>query len=105
MSHALKPSRSIYNKFMDGVDRNDQVKSYYSINLHTKKWWTRLFFYLVDRAVINSHILEKSSLNHGNRPLKSFKVSLAKELVGDFRSTKAGGRPSLDNTARDFYHE
>ena len=39
-------------------------------------------------------------MNHGNRSLKSFKVSLAKELVGDFRSRKAGGRPSLDNTAR-----
>ena len=43
-----------YNKFMGGVDRNDQVKSYYSINLHTKKWWTRLFFDLVDPAVITT---------------------------------------------------
>ena len=89
-----------YNQFMGGVNKNDQLKSYYSINLFTKKRWTRLFFDLVDRAVVNSYLLEKESTNHKKRPLKDFKVSLAKELVGDFTSKKTGGWPSLDNQAK-----
>ena len=59
----------MYNKHMGGVDKNDQLKSYYSIICRSKKWWPRIFFELVDRYVVNSYILESESPNHAHRTM------------------------------------
>lgn len=85
-----------YNKYMGGVDKNDQMKSYYTIPVSGKKWWTRILFDLLDRAIFNSFILEQESPNHTSRPLKEFRISLAKELIGDFSSRRKRGRPSTE---------
>ena len=82
------------NKFMGGVDRNDQMKSYYPIPVSGKKWWLRILFDLLDRAIFNSFILEQESPHHRTRNLKSFRISLVKELIGDFSSRSKRGRPS-----------
>jgi hypothetical protein len=91
---------SSYNKYMGGVDRNDQMKSYYAIKFRSRKWWDRVFFELLDRCVVNGHILELESPNHERRTLKEFRVDLAKKLIGDFTSRKRPGRPSMELTAR-----
>ncbi|ETW92660.1 MAG: hypothetical protein ETSY2_52870 [Candidatus Entotheonella gemina] len=36
-----------YNKFMGGVDRGDQLLSYYGFPHRTVKWWRRAFFFLI----------------------------------------------------------
>lgn len=33
---------SSYNTYMGGVDKNDQMKSYYPIPVAGKKWWSRI---------------------------------------------------------------
>ena len=33
-----------YNKFMGGVDKSDQLMSYYGFSHTTVKWWRRAFF-------------------------------------------------------------
>ena len=88
------PIISAYNQFMGGVDRNDQMKSYYPIPVAGKKWWIRILFDLLDRAIFNSFILEQESPHHRTRNLKSFRISLVKELIGDFSSRSKRGRPS-----------
>lgn len=35
-----------YNKYMGGIDRNDQMKSYYTKPVAGKKWWLRFFLTL-----------------------------------------------------------
>ena len=89
-----------YNKYMGGVDRNDQMASYYAIKCKSKKWWHRIFFELLNRSIVNSHILELESANHENRCLKDFRLELAKKLIGDFTAKKRLGRPSIDMPAR-----
>ena len=89
-----------YNSFMGGVDKNDQMKSYYGIKCKSKKWWHRIFFDLLDRAIVNSHILELESPNHQNRSSKDFRIDIAKLLMGDFTSKKRPGRPSTETPAR-----
>lgn len=37
-----------YNKFMSGVDRSDQIISYYSSPRKTMRWYKKVFFYLLD---------------------------------------------------------
>jgi hypothetical protein len=85
---------------MGGVDRNDEMKSYYAIKFRSRKWWHRVFFELLDRCVVNGHILELELPNHERRTLKEFRLDLAKKLIGDFTSRKRPGRPSMELTAR-----
>ena len=46
-----------YNHFMNGVDRHDQLTSYYGFSHRSKKWWKRGFFHLIEMAIVNAHIL------------------------------------------------
>ena len=43
-----------YNRFMGGVDRSDQLLSYYGFSHRTVKWWRRAMFHLLDKAVVNA---------------------------------------------------
>ena len=48
-----------------GVDLADQKRKLYSTSQKSKvKWYMRLFYYLLDVAVVNAHILESESPNH-----------------------------------------
>ena len=46
-----------YNKYKGGVDRGDQLLTYYGYPHRTRKWWRRAFFFLFDAAVVNSYIM------------------------------------------------
>ena len=92
---------------MGGVDKNDQMKSFYTIPVSGKKWWSRTLFDLVDRSILNSFNLEQESPSHAKRTLKSFRIDLAKQLIRDFSSRRKRGRPSdeplsLRNVERHF---
>jgi hypothetical protein len=45
-----------YTWFMGGVDLADQKRSYYECKIGTAKWPTHLFLWLIDAAMVNSHI-------------------------------------------------
>ena len=66
-----------YNQYMGGVDRTDQLLSYYEYSHRTIKWWKRAFFFLFDMAVVNAYLLylpdKQSRLSH--------RITLAKELL------------------------
>ena len=47
------------NKFMNGVDRSDQILTTNSVPCKSTKWWETLFYHLIDMAVVNSFILFK----------------------------------------------
>ena len=44
-------------KYMGGVDRNDQMRSYSSIRLRSNKYYKYLFWALLDVSVTNAIIL------------------------------------------------
>lgn len=98
---ACPPIVSAYNCYM-GVDKNDQMKSYYGINISGKKWWTRVFFDLIDRTIFNSKVLYNESPHSSRKSLKDFKVDLAKLLIGNFCSWQKHGRTSLNNQQARF---
>jgi len=43
-----------YNKFMKGVDRADQYRSYYSVLRKTLKWLKKVVLYLLNCALFNT---------------------------------------------------
>ncbi|KAJ4429276.1 hypothetical protein ANN_26279 [Periplaneta americana] len=54
----IKPIAVVdYNKFKIGVDKYDQMLSYYSFQRKSLKWRKKLFFHLFDLALVNAHIL------------------------------------------------
>ena len=46
---------------MNGVDRADQCTVYYYFIRKCKKWWRKVYFWLLEVTVVNSYILFKSS--------------------------------------------
>ena len=61
----LKPQAvDLYNHNMNGVDVADQLTVFYPFIRKISKWWRKLFFWLVEVAVINSYILYKKEAVH-----------------------------------------
>ena len=84
-----------YNTHMGGVDHMDQMLTYYSAGRKTIKWYKRLFWRIVDMAIVNSFILY--NLCHRDKPLtqKQFRLVIADALVQDFMNAKASPRTEV----------
>ena len=82
---------------MGGVDRNDQLKKYYTIRLKSRKVYKYVFWFMFEVVLVNTYILSRyvPSTGHGNRQYVDFRVALADQLIGDYNSRKRRGRPSL----------
>ncbi len=48
-----------YNQYILGVDKLDQLASYYSFLHKSVKWWRKVFFWCVEVTVVNSYIIYK----------------------------------------------
>jgi len=60
-----------YNFSMNGVDKADQYTVYYSFIRRSKKWWRKLFFWLLEVAVVNSYILYRICTPSMNRKVNT----------------------------------
>ena len=91
----------VYNKFMGGVDKNDQLCRYYSVRMKSVKSYKYIFWFIFDLAVTNSYLLYQYSPAVGKiLTLKEFRVELAKQLIGSYNSRKYRGRPSGPNSCK-----
>ena len=97
------PAVALYNRYMGGVDRNDQLRGYYHVRLKCRKYYKYIFWCLFDIAITNSYILYKHfCTDRSIKDLKTFRVELAKALIGEYSSRKRPGRPSLTQPAKKF---
>ena len=69
-----------YNMNMGGVNKSDQLLSYYSFSHRTVKWWKRAAFHLFEIS-LNCYILYKLSSQSRHLTHKQFLVEVAKQLV------------------------
>ena len=53
-----------YNKYMNAVDRSDQILAVNNVLRKCRRWWKTLFFHLIDIAVVNSFILFREHQRH-----------------------------------------
>ncbi|KAK3889423.1 hypothetical protein Pcinc_006587 [Petrolisthes cinctipes] len=90
-----------YNMYMGGVDLCDQMISYYRTFFGSKKYYHRLFFHLIDLAVVNSWMLyrrDAESLKvkqQSQLPHCEFKYKLANSLMMSGKTmSRERGRPS-----------
>ena len=72
---------AIYNKSMRGFDLLDGLLSYYDIPVHSKKWYHRLIWNLLDFSVLQAWLLHRKGSdavdNEKVTSLKEFKLSVA----------------------------
>ena len=73
--HALK----VYNAYMDLFDSCHKT---YSYSHKSKKWWTRIYYFLLDAAVTNVYILYKETPGTEAFTMKDFVLQLAEYLLG-----------------------
>lgn len=58
----VKPAAVLdYNLHKLGVDRSDQLISYYGFSRKSIKWWKKLFFHFLDLTIANAYILYNKS--------------------------------------------
>ena len=93
----------LYNRYMGGVDRGDQLRKYYHFRMKSRKNYKYIFWFLVDVCITNSYILSHyhptSTLPMSECTLKAFRLRLAEELIGSYKSRKRAGRPSRSSVS------
>ena len=83
-----------YNEYMLGVDKLDELASYYSFLHKSVKWWRKVFFRCVEVAVINAYIVYKEQAQSIDvRPMchLAFQRQLIEHLSEPLRSTAPPG--------------
>ena len=70
----------MYSRLTKGVDLSNQLISYYELNRKTIKWWKRIFFHLLDIAIVNSFIIYKKYLN-ANITQKQYRIEIIKTII------------------------
>ena len=88
---------TIYNKHMGGVDLFNSHIGRHKIKMRSKKWYFRLFYHLVDVAIVNAWLLYKRvCLEKNIKPVnqKSFRIEVAQTLCTIGRNSIKRGRPS-----------
>ena len=78
----------LYNKYMGGVDKVDQVRKYYSCRRRSRKWWLLLLYFMVGikRKVTSCTVI------HQNQ----FIIDHASELMSKDSARKYPTYSSLD---------
>lgn len=87
-----------YNKYMNGVDHFDQLIQCYSISRKSRRWWMKLYYYLMDASIVNSFILYNQQRKANNKktiPQIEFRSILANQLIGDFSGRSTPGRKGV----------
>lgn len=76
-----------YNKFMGGVDHQDQMNAYYPCDRKTLRWNKKLGIHFIQLMFLNSYFLYKK---HSRRNISfyNFRISVLEELL-DVKQTKA----------------
>ena len=88
-----------YNKHMGGVDRFDQLISYYPVGRSGIKWWRYIMWFIVNLSIVNSWIVYSNS-ERDPRPSKNYDI-YSSELTNNWgqdihpENTELDGSPKM----------
>lgn len=69
-----------YNKFMGGVDRQDQLMAYYPCERKSLRWYKKLGFHILHMLLVNAYLLYKKKTNN-KMSLYDFRINIIENLV------------------------
>lgn len=82
----------IYNRYMGGVDRGDQLRGYYNCKVKSRKFYKYIFYFLFDVSITNAFILYKNFRSSPTfNTIKKFRLQLARELIGKYTTRRQAG--------------
>ena len=68
-----------YNRYMGGVDKNDEMIGTYSYIRKSMKWTKKVAFHFIEEGILNAHILFKKE--GGTKQLLRFKLDCINYLL------------------------
>lgn len=69
-----------YNKFMAGIDKQDQMLAYYPCERKTIAWLTKIFLHILQIMMNNSHFIY-NKYSSENASLYDFRLSVIRSLL------------------------
>ena len=84
---------ALYNEYMGGVDLGDQLRGSYHVRLKNRKNYKYTFWFSFDVSTTNAYILRSFDVVTSDMDHKTFRLTLAKQLIGDYMTRKKPGRP------------
>lgn len=69
-----------YNAYMSGVDRSDQMSSYYNCARKCRKWWRKMFFHFIEVWLYNAFYMRKETTG-SNDSFLTFRMTLIREWL------------------------
>ena len=73
-----------YNRYMGGVDKNDEMICTYSSIRKSMKWTKKVAFHFIEEGILNAYILFKKE--GGTKPLLRFKLDCINYLLASSAS-------------------
>ena len=71
----------LYNKNMLGVDKMDQLATYYSFLRKSVKRWRKVLFWLLEVSVVNTYIVYTTTLGQFGQQPRSSRLQFRRELI------------------------
>ena len=65
--------------------RSCMKRGYYSVSRKSRRWWLRIFYFILDSAIVNAYILYTSVHPEGNFKQIDFRANLFRGLVAKVR--------------------
>ena len=89
------------------VDLSDAKRKVYSCTRRSKKWWHRLFYFIVDTCIVNALIIHNENSHTTKINQEEFRLELARELLALYSSRKhhKRGRASLEGNPSTIFKE
>ena len=95
-------SVKLYNSNMGGVDNADAKRKVYSCSRRSTKWWLCLFYFGLDVAAVNAHIIQQQTPHCPNISQQEFRLEMVKEMMSSYSSRKISGHRSVDGPPSRF---
>uniref|UniRef100_A0A2S2R867 PiggyBac transposable element-derived protein 4 n=1 Tax=Sipha flava TaxID=143950 RepID=A0A2S2R867_9HEMI len=80
-----------YNTKMSGIDRADQIISYYPLPRKSMRWYVKVFFHILDICLWNGNHLYNSNVKKMSH--LEFRRKVASELIGHTAHTPGPSTP------------
>ena len=88
---------------MRGMDKGDQLVGYYNIGRRPKKWWEKVFPYIIECALLSAYLLKQyaeltlhdpSLRGRKKQEFLDFCLDVAEQLIGLHTLRHQSGSPS-----------
>ena len=77
-----------YTRRMGGVDRLDEKRGRYSVSRRSRRWWLRIFHFLLDCSITNANILYNSVHPEDSMTMLNFRTKLFRGLLNNYTSRR-----------------